>query len=141
MTLITLSAPPPTHTHTHTHTHHIRYDSPGQGAGPSQRLLHNNTQRSQQRDIHARSGIRIRIPRKLTAAGHVATGIGQLSFCGPEKAIEVQRKGKLILYSRSDLSICYLCWKYMNIDGLQAWNGIDGKVAKQSVLATSTDCP
>jgi hypothetical protein len=41
----------------HTTTHHSRYDSPGRMISPLQRPLSNNTQHSQQTDIHAPGGI------------------------------------------------------------------------------------
>ena len=43
-------------------------DSSGRGIGPSQSLLPDNTQDSQQIDIHAPSGIRTRNPTKRAAA-------------------------------------------------------------------------
>ena len=42
----------------HTTTHHIRYDSSGHVISASQRPLPDNTQYSQQTDIHAPGGIR-----------------------------------------------------------------------------------
>jgi len=109
---------PPPHTHTQTNTSH-RYDSPGQGFGPSQRPLPDNTQDSQQTSVHP-AAFESTVPAserpQTNAADSAATEIGQLSVCDPQKAIEARRKGKLILYSRSDLSKSYLYWQYMNID-------------------------
>ena len=42
----------------HTTTHHSRWDSPGRVISSSQRPVPNNTQHSQQTDIHAAGGIR-----------------------------------------------------------------------------------
>ena len=42
----------------HITTHHSRQDSSGRGISSSQRPLHDNTQQSQQTDIHAPGGIR-----------------------------------------------------------------------------------
>ena len=42
----------------HTTTHHNRYDYSGRGTSPSQKPLPDNTQHSQQTDIHALGGIR-----------------------------------------------------------------------------------
>ena len=49
-------------------THHTRYDSSGQGIGPTQRPLPDSTQHSQETDTHAPGGIRTRIPSKRAAA-------------------------------------------------------------------------
>jgi hypothetical protein len=46
---------------------YTRSASPGQGIGPSQRLLLDNTQHAQETDIHAICGIRTRNPRKRAA--------------------------------------------------------------------------
>ena len=54
--------------HDHTQTHHTRYDSSGRVIGKTQRLLPNNTQPSQEPDIHAPSGIRTPNPSKRAAA-------------------------------------------------------------------------
>ena len=54
-----------THTHTLTHTHRCtRWDSSGWVISPTQRPLPDNTQLSQETDIHAPCGIRIRNPNK-----------------------------------------------------------------------------
>ena len=45
-----------THTHTHTHTHTTRWDSYGPVVGPSQRPPPDNTQHSQETDIHVPAG-------------------------------------------------------------------------------------
>ena len=45
------------------YAHRTRLDSSGQAISPSQRPLHDNTQHSQQTDIHAPGGIRNRIPK------------------------------------------------------------------------------
>jgi len=50
------------------HTHTLDYYSSGRGIGPSQRSLPDDTQHSQQTDIHAHNGIRTRSPSKWTAA-------------------------------------------------------------------------
>ena len=54
--------------HDHTQTHHIQLDSPTRGIGPSQIPLPDSTQHSQEKDIHAPGGIRIRNPSKRAAA-------------------------------------------------------------------------
>jgi hypothetical protein len=55
------------HTQVDTHTH-SRHDSSERVISPSQRPLPDNTQHSQQRDIHARAGIRTHNPSKQVAA-------------------------------------------------------------------------
>jgi hypothetical protein len=52
----------------HTTTHHSRYDFSGQMISPSQRPLPDNTQHSQQTDIHAPGGIRIRLHSRRAAS-------------------------------------------------------------------------
>ena len=52
---------------TRRHTQHTRYDSPRRVISPSQRPLPDNTQHSQQTDIHAPRGIRIQNPNKRAA--------------------------------------------------------------------------
>jgi hypothetical protein len=53
----------------HWKTHHSRYGSSGRGIGSSQRPLpDNNTQHSQETDIHALCGIRTHNPSKRAAA-------------------------------------------------------------------------
>ena len=52
----------------HIQTHHNRYESSGRGVGPSQRLLPDNTQHSQETDIHDSGGIRTHNPSKQAAA-------------------------------------------------------------------------
>ena len=52
----------------HTTTHHSRQDSSGRVISPTQRPLPDNTQHSQQTDIHAPSGIRTHNPSKQAAA-------------------------------------------------------------------------
>jgi hypothetical protein len=52
----------------HSHTHHHRYDSSGRVIGQSQRPLPDNTQHSQETDIHAHGRIRTRNPSKRTVA-------------------------------------------------------------------------
>ena len=47
--------------------HHSRWDSSGQGISPSERHLPNNTQDSEETDIHAPNGIRTRYPSKQAA--------------------------------------------------------------------------
>jgi len=54
--------------HTHTPTHHSRYDSSGRVISSSQRPLPDNTQNSQQTDIHGPRGIRTHDPGRRTAA-------------------------------------------------------------------------
>jgi hypothetical protein len=49
-------------------TPHIRYDSSGRVISPTQRPLPDNTQHSQERDIHTPGGIRTHNPSKRTAA-------------------------------------------------------------------------
>jgi len=52
----------------HTTTRHIRWDSSGRVISSSQRPLPDNTQHSQQTDIHASGGIRSHNPSKRAAA-------------------------------------------------------------------------
>jgi hypothetical protein len=54
--------------HDHTQTHHTRYDSSGRVIGQSQKPLPDNTQHSQETDIHAPGGIRTHNPSKRAAA-------------------------------------------------------------------------
>ena len=54
--------------HDHTQTHHTREDSSGRVTSPTQRPVPNNTQHSQQTDIHAPGGIQTRNPSKRAAA-------------------------------------------------------------------------
>jgi len=54
--------------HDHTQTHHSRQDSSGRGISPTQRPVLDNTQHSQQTDIHASGGIRTRNPSKVAVA-------------------------------------------------------------------------
>jgi hypothetical protein len=53
----------------HTQTHHTRWDSSGRVMSSSQRPLPENTQHSQETDIHVPGGIRTHDPSKRTAAG------------------------------------------------------------------------
>jgi hypothetical protein len=57
----------------HTTTHHSRYDSSGQVISPSQRPLPDNTQHSQQTNIHARGGIRTHDLSRRAAADPQST--------------------------------------------------------------------
>ena len=57
-----------TRLHDHTQTYHTRQDSSGQVISPSQRPLPDNTQHSQQTDIHATGGIQTRNPRNRGTA-------------------------------------------------------------------------
>jgi hypothetical protein len=52
--------------HYHTQTHHTRQDSSGRVIRPSQRPLPDNTQHSQETDIHAPAGIRTHNASKRT---------------------------------------------------------------------------
>jgi len=52
----------------YTQAHHNRWDSSGRGTGLSQRPLPDNTQLSQETDIHAPGGIRTRSPNNRVAA-------------------------------------------------------------------------
>jgi len=52
----------------HTTTQHSRYNSSGRVISPSQRLLPDNTQHSQQTDVHASGGIRNHNPSKRAGA-------------------------------------------------------------------------
>ena len=54
--------------HDHTQTHHTRQDSSGRVTSPTQRPVPNNTQHSQQTDIHVPGGIQTRNPGKRAAA-------------------------------------------------------------------------
>ena len=60
--------------HDHTQTHHTRWDSSGRVISPTQRPLPDNTQHSQQTDIHVSEGIRTHNPNNRTAAGIGSTG-------------------------------------------------------------------
>jgi hypothetical protein len=51
----------------HTQTRHTRHDSSGRVISPSQRPLPNNTQHSQQTDVHAPKGNRNYNPKKRAA--------------------------------------------------------------------------
>jgi len=53
--------------HDQTQTHHTWYDSSGRVTSPTQRPLPDNTQHSQETDIHTPSGIRTHIPSKRAA--------------------------------------------------------------------------
>ena len=67
------------HTHTHTHTHIHTYtekDSSIRGISPSQRPLPDNTQHSQETDIHAPGGIRIRKPASQRPQTHALDRAG-----------------------------------------------------------------
>ena len=65
-------------THTHTHTHSVGFlwlrD------GPSQKLLPENTQHSQETDIHALGGIHSHKSSKLTAAENLPNGLCLVSY-------------------------------------------------------------
>jgi hypothetical protein len=54
--------------HDHAQTHHTRSDSSGRVISPTQRLLPNNIQHSQETDVHAPGGIRTRNPSQRAAA-------------------------------------------------------------------------
>ena len=54
--------------HDHTQTHYTRLDSSGRVISPTQKHLPDNTQHSQQTDIHATGGIRTHNPSKRAAA-------------------------------------------------------------------------
>jgi len=62
------SWPPLAGLRNHTQAHHTRKDSSGQVISPKQRPLPDNTQHSQERDIHAPGGIRNRNPSKQASA-------------------------------------------------------------------------
>jgi hypothetical protein len=77
------SCPPLTGPRDHTHwTHHTRPDSPGRMISSIQRPLPDNTQHSQETDVHVPGGIRTHNPSKRTAQTHpldrAATGIGYI---------------------------------------------------------------
>ena len=116
MPLITLHDSPPTHTH----THHIGITPLDRGSVRRRDLyLTKHNTRNKQTSMHAaafESAIPASERTQTHAADCTATRIGRLSIYDPEKAPEVKRKGKLILYSRSDLSKSYLYWQCMNID-------------------------
>jgi hypothetical protein len=50
--------------HDHTQTHHIRQDNSGRVISHTRRPLSDNTQHSQETDVHASGGIRSRNPSK-----------------------------------------------------------------------------
>ena len=54
--------------HDHTQTHHTRQYSSGRVISPTHRLLPDDTQHSQERDIHASGGIRTHNPSKRAAS-------------------------------------------------------------------------
>ena len=66
--------------HDHTQSYHSRQDSSGRVINPSQRLIPDNTQHSQQTDIRAPAAFEISIPAgerlQTHAIDHVASGIG-----------------------------------------------------------------
>jgi hypothetical protein len=64
-----------------------RWDSSWRGIGPSQRPLPDNTEHSQETDIHAPGAIRTRSPSKLAAADGAATGIGYCEQLPSQKRI------------------------------------------------------
>jgi len=77
LVLFGATAPPPQVDHghlihevsrSHTTTHHSRLDSSGRVISPSHRPLPDNSQHSQQTNIHAPGRIRTRIPSKRAAA-------------------------------------------------------------------------
>ena len=116
MPLITLHDSPP-----HKHTHHIGM-TPLERGSARHRDLYLTTHKTHNKQTFLQpaafeSAIPTSEQRPQThVADRVVIGIGQLSICNPETAIEARRKGKLILYSLSDLSKSYLYWQYMNID-------------------------
>ena len=61
----------------HTQTHHTRQDSSGQVVRPTQTPLLDNTQHSQETDIHAPGGIQTHIPSKLAAPNPLLRRRGQ----------------------------------------------------------------
>jgi len=77
--------------HDHPQTHHSRQDFSGRVISLTQRPLPDNTQHSQETDIHAPGGIPTRNPKKRAAAyplcrprGHSDANIGlkhQIDFC------------------------------------------------------------
>jgi hypothetical protein len=66
----------------HTQIRHTRYDSPRRVIGPSQRPLPDNTQNSQEKDIHPSAGFEPAIPTSEQPQTHAldraATGIGKV---------------------------------------------------------------
>jgi hypothetical protein len=78
----------------HSDTHHTRYDSSGKVISQTPRPLLDNTQRSQEIDIHDPSGIRPRNPCMPAAPGPRlrprATGIGATLDTLPQIALEKQ---------------------------------------------------
>jgi hypothetical protein len=63
------SGPPLTGLRDHTYwTHHTRYDSSGRGIGPAQRPVPDNTQHSQETDVHVPGGVRTYNTSKRPAA-------------------------------------------------------------------------
>ena len=69
----------------HTTTHHSRYDSSGHMISSSQRLLPDNTQHSQQTDIHAHGGIRTRNLTRRAVVDlrlYTARPLGPASYSG-----------------------------------------------------------
>ena len=104
----------------HTHTHITYGMTPLERGSVSRRDLYLTTHNTHNRQTAIPPvGFESAIPAsewpQTHAAHRGANGIGQLLFCDPKNAIEVQRKGKLILYCCSDLSKSYLYWQYMNI--------------------------
>jgi hypothetical protein len=55
----------------HTTTHHSRWDSPGRVISSSQKTLTDNTQHSQQKNIHASGGIRTHLSTGAAAHPHL----------------------------------------------------------------------
>ena len=62
-------------------THHSRYDSSRRGIGPSRRPLPDNTQHSQETDIHAQGGIRTRNASKRKVADPRLRPLGYWDRC------------------------------------------------------------
>jgi hypothetical protein len=63
--------------HTQLYTPHIQEDSSRRVMSPTQRALHNNTQYSQETDIHAAGGVRSHDIVKRRALDRAVTGIGE----------------------------------------------------------------
>ena len=67
--------------HYHTQTHHTRQDSSGRVTSPTQRPLPDNTQHSQQTDIHAPGGFRTHNPSKRSTARPLGSAKYTISNC------------------------------------------------------------
>ena len=109
----------------HTTTHHSRYDSSGRVISPSQRPLPDNTQNSQETDIHAPVGFEPIIPAgerpQTYALDRAATGTGGIQY-------------NTIQYSQTTLIIFYEFF-VRSLDGLN--RNIKNHSRQQALLSNA----